>query len=84
MLPSLFAADNETRPWSALRAGLYGAGIGAVAALFKTFGPLREAGLSSSRVLEVAGVAAVFALLCAAAAVLRNFVTRRLIWPKRT
>jgi hypothetical protein len=32
--------------------------------------------------LEIAGVALAFALLCAAAAALRNFIARRLIWPE--
>jgi hypothetical protein len=29
---------------------------------------------------EIAGAAVVFALLCAAAAALRNFLARRLVW----
>jgi hypothetical protein len=52
-----------------------------VAALFKTFGPLNEAASTSTRVMEIAGVAVAFGLLCAGAAVLRNLVSRRLIWP---
>jgi hypothetical protein len=32
--------------------------------------------------LEIAGIALAFALLCAGAAALRNFIARRLIWPE--
>jgi len=34
----------------------------------------------SAALAEIAAVAACFALLCAVAALLRNFVARRLIW----
>ncbi len=69
------------------RAAAYGAGIGALAALFKIFGPLRAtAALANgpsdnlaANFLEIAGVALAFALLCAGAAALRNYIGRRLI-----
>jgi hypothetical protein len=86
MLPSLFASGDGARAWNVTRAAAYGAGVGAIAALFRTLGPLHEAGSASTRVstrvLEIAGIALVFALLCAAAASLRNFIARRLIWPE--
>jgi hypothetical protein len=82
MLPSLFASGDGARAWNVTRAAAYGAGVGAIAALFRTLGPLHEAGSAPTRVLEIAGVALAFALLCAAAAALRNFIARRLIWPE--
>ncbi len=82
MLPSLFASRNGTRAWNVTRAAAYGAGLGAVAALLRTLGPQHGAGSTSTHVLEIAGVAAAFAILCATAAALRNFIARRLIWPE--
>lgn len=79
-IPSLYFSGDGTRRWSITRAAAYGAGIGALAALFKTFGPLHEVGSISGRILEIGGVALAFALLCAAAAALRNFLVRRFIW----
>ena len=81
MLPSLFASEGVARAWSVPRAVAFGAGVGVVAALFKTNGPLHESASTSTRVMEIAGVAVAFGLLCAGAAVLRNLVARRLIWP---
>jgi hypothetical protein len=89
-LPSLYIAGNGARAWSIARAAAYGAGIGALAALLKAIGPLREAGLGTenlteklaSNFAEIAGVAIAFALLCVGAAALRNFIARRLIWPE--
>lgn len=75
-LPSFFVSADRARAWSVARAAAYGAGIGALAALFKTFGP-GHAG-SVTPVIEIAGAAAVFALLCAGAAALRNFILQRL------
>ncbi len=83
-LPSLFISGEYPRAWSTTRAGVYGAGIGALAALFKTFGPSHEAGSAPARFLEIVGAALAFALLCAGAAALRNFIARRLIeWEMR-
>ncbi len=80
-LPSLYLADGA-RPWSVARAAAYGGGIGAVAALFKTFGPGREVGLGAANFVEIAAVAFGFALLCSVAAILRNFIVRRLVSPR--
>ena len=59
----------------------YGAGIGALAALFKIFGPLQVGRSGANPVWDIAGAVFGFALLCAAAALLRNYLARRLIWP---
>jgi hypothetical protein len=80
-LPSFYVSGDRARAWSVGRAGAYGAGIGALAALFKTFGP-GHAVVVAAPALEVAGAAAFFALLCAGAAALRNFILRRLIRPE--
>jgi hypothetical protein len=82
MLPSLFVSGEKAQAWSVSRAVAYGAGIGALAALFRTFGPLHTAGLGANPVWEIAGAAFGFAFLCAGAAALRNIIARRLIWPK--
>jgi len=76
MLPSLFAAGRSAQAWSLTRAAAYGAGIGALAALFKTIGPHGAGVLASLREIAAAGLA--FALLCAGAAGLRNFIAQRL------
>ena len=81
MLPSLFVSADHARAWSVRRAALYGAALGALAALFKTLGPLHEAAPLSSRLGEIAGITLLFALLCAGAAVLRNVIVRRIVWP---
>jgi len=84
-LPSLYISKGEARVWSVLRAAGYGAAIGALAALFKSFGPLRESSGVFENLLahlpEVARATLAFALLCAGAAALRNFIAQRLIWP---
>jgi hypothetical protein len=82
--PSLRRSEPNTQPWSVGRAAAYGAFIGALAALFKSWAPLRLAAEIPSHDLaavaaEVAGAAISFALLCAAAAALRNFLARRLM-----
>lgn len=82
MLPSLFQSSENAQAWSVVHAAGYGAVIGALAALFKTLGPLHAANAGSSltgRAAEIAGAAVVFALLCAGAAALRNFLARRLV-----
>jgi len=86
-LPSFHPAEGAARAWSAARAAVYGSVIGALAALFKTLGPLREAGLGArssvetliANLPEIAAAALAFALLCAGAAALRNFIVRRLV-----
>jgi len=78
-LPSFFASGDSPRVWSVTRAAVYGAGIGAFAASFKTLGPRHEAGSAPAHLLEIAAAALAFALLCAAAAALHNFIARRRI-----
>jgi hypothetical protein len=78
MLPSLYASGDGARAWSLARAAAYGAGI---AALVKIFA-LRQGGAAAAQLWEVAEAAVAFALLCAGAAALRNFLARRLIWPQ--
>ena len=83
MLPSLFVSEGKAGAWSIARAAIYGGGIGALAGSFKAFGPFREVGAAGGSPLEITAVALAFALLCAGAAVLRNFIARQLIWPRR-
>ncbi len=59
------------------QAAACGAGIGALAGLFKTFGPLRDAAPDAFSFLQIAGATLAFALLCAGAAALRNSIARR-------
>jgi hypothetical protein len=90
MLPSLYMSGYKVRTWSVARAAAYGAGagIGALAALFKTLAPLhgalavgeRPAGHFLTSVPEIAGVALGFALLCTLATAVRNVIARRLVW----
>jgi hypothetical protein len=75
-LPSLFASADNARVWRIPRAATYGAGIGALAALFKAFGPMHGAGSAAAHVLEVGAAALAFALICAGAAALRNCLAR--------
>jgi hypothetical protein len=82
MLPSLFASGENARTWSVSRAAVYGAAVGAVAALFKILGPLHAPASAAARTLEIAGTALAFALLCAGAALARNLIARRFVWPK--
>jgi hypothetical protein len=83
-LPSLHRSETTVQQWSIGRAAAYGAFIGALAALFKAWAPLRLTaeiagrGLSAVAV-EVAGAAIGFALLCAAVVALRNFLARQLV-----
>jgi hypothetical protein len=82
MLPSLFASGENARTWSVSRAAVYGAAVGAVAALFKLLGPLHAPASAAAGTLEIAGAALAFALLCAGAALARNLIARRFVWPK--
>jgi hypothetical protein len=83
-LPSLYRSDDGFRPWRTTYAAACGAALGALAALFKTLAPLGGAGGGLSDrpagIAEIAAVALAFALLCAGAAMLRNFLARRLVW----
>jgi hypothetical protein len=84
IFPSLHRSESNAQPWSVARAAAYGACIGALAALFKAWAPLRltaeipSRGLSAVAV-EVAAAAIGFALLCAAAVAVRNFLARQLV-----
>lgn len=82
-LPSLFKSAETARAWNIAHAACYGAVIGALAALFKTLAPPGAGGGAANltdRLLQIALAALAFALLCAAAASLRNFIARRLVW----
>jgi hypothetical protein len=59
---------------------LYGSAIGVVAAGFRLMAPWGEPHSFFGSVEEMVGAALAFALLCGLAAVLRNFIARRLIW----
>jgi hypothetical protein len=89
MLPSFYLSNGKANTWSIGRAAVYGAGIGAVAALLRTLGPSHgpfAGSISSGGVLpilpEIAIAALGFGTLCAAAAMLRNFIAQKLIWPE--
>jgi hypothetical protein len=89
MLPSFYLSADKGQVWSVARGAVYGGCIGAIAAFFKVLGPLHEPFAASKRVdallmsaPEIAAAAVGFALLCAAAAALRNFLAQRLIWPQ--
>jgi hypothetical protein len=75
-LPSLYRGKENAQDWRVMRAAAYGAGIGVAAALFKMLGPTGERISSPARFLEVTEAALAFALLCAAAALLRNMLAR--------
>jgi hypothetical protein len=82
-LPSLFHSSEDDRAWNVERAAAYGAGIGGLAALFKTLGSLRATSAAVSfthSAAEIAGAAIMFALLCAGAAAVRNILARRFVW----
>jgi hypothetical protein len=81
MLPSLYKSNEPDRVWNVLHAAGYGAGIGVLAAIFKTLGPARAGrGVNLfGNLTEIVLAALAFALLCAAAAMLRNYLVRRLV-----
>jgi hypothetical protein len=80
-LLSFYKSPQSARPWNINRAAAYGALLGALAALFKTLGPLAPSGRSlTDNVLEIAAAALAFAVLCVVAAMLRNFVAQNLVW----
>jgi len=81
VLPSLFASKERAQPWNVPRAAAAGAAVGLAAALFRTLGPLHAHGFHTAAVVETVGAVVGFALLCAVAALLRNLVARKLIWP---
>lgn len=81
-LPSLFRSQDAARPWNVAYAALCGAGIGVLAGLLKIVNPFGRAAAENltNHLVDIALAALGFALLCAAAAALRNFIARRLIW----
>lgn len=81
-LPSLFRSQNAARPWNLAYAALCGGGFGALAGLLKTLNPFRPAPAENltNHLTDIALAALGFALLCVAAAALRNFIARHLIW----
>jgi hypothetical protein len=84
MLPSFYIPADRARSWSVVRAAALGAGIGLVASLFRTFGPLHGstgAGGVAASIPEIGAAVFGFAVLCAGASALRNLIARRLIWP---
>lgn len=81
LLPSFYRSGDSDRAWNVAHAACYGAVIGALAAMFKTLDPLgANAALNlSGNLTEIAVATLAFALLCAAAATLRNYLVRRLV-----
>jgi hypothetical protein len=79
-VPSLYPTTDSARPWNLARVAAYGAGIGAVAGLLKTFAMLHAGAAASGAVFEVLTASLAFALLCAGAAALRNYIARRVVW----
>ena len=82
MLPSFYLSPDKPQVWSVTRAAIYGAGIGLVAALVKTLRPSFIGTRAPASVMaswpEIAAATCAFALLCAAAALLRNLLLQRL------
>jgi len=70
--------QSDAAPWHAGRAAIYGAAIGAGAAAFKLLAPWSEPHSLAADGAELVGAALGFALLCGMAAILRNFIVRRL------
>ncbi len=79
-LPSLYVSGDKPQAWSIARAAAYGAVLGIAAGLLKTLGFTHQA--IATGIPEIVGAALGFALLCAGATALRNFIARRLIWPE--
>jgi hypothetical protein len=80
MLPSFYKSSYPDRAWNIMHAACYGAVIGALAAMFKTLGPLRAGAAFNlfGNLTEIILAALAFALLCVGAAALRNSIVRRL------
>jgi hypothetical protein len=80
LLPSLYIAADKA--WNVRRAAAYGAALGFAAAVFKTLGPFHRLGATVfGAVPEIVGATLGFAVLCAGASLLRNFITRKQIKP---
>ena len=78
-LPSLYPGEKGARDWRLARAAVYGGCIGLAAALFKMLGRACERTWTSATLLELGEAVVAFALLCAAAAFLRNLLVRRFV-----
>jgi hypothetical protein len=78
-LPSLYISEDKPREWSVARAATYGTALGAIAGLFKTLAYSHQH--IAIGFAEIVSAVLGFALLCAGATALRNFIARRLIWP---
>jgi hypothetical protein len=78
-LPSLYPGQKGARDWRLARSAVYGGCIGLAAALFKMLGPSGERTWTSATLLELGEAVVAFALLCAAAAFLRNLLVRRFV-----
>jgi hypothetical protein len=85
MLPSFYKSNETDRAWNIAHAACYGAVIGVLAALFKTLGPLRAGAAFNlfGNLTEIVMAALAFALLCVGAALLRNYLVRRLVQLER-
>jgi hypothetical protein len=87
-LPSFHRSENK-RAWSIPRAAGYGAVLGALAGLFRILAPFDRLGGAGpaagvdrmANAAEIVAATLGFALLCAGAAALRNFIARRLMGP---
>ena len=82
-LLSFFSSPDSEHTWSVARAAGYGAAIGVVASSLKAFAPsvgLGMAGHLTTSLVQIGVVTTAFAILCAALAMLRNFILRRLVW----
>jgi hypothetical protein len=64
--------------WNTMRATAYGGAIGLSAALVKSFAPWSDTQSGAAIAKELIGATLAFALLCGLAALLRNFIQRRL------
>jgi hypothetical protein len=84
-LPSLYRSQDAARAWNLTYAALCGGGLGLIAGLLKTFNPFRPAPAENlaDHLVDVALAAFGFAVLCTAAAALRNFIARHLVWHDR-
>lgn len=84
-LPSFYRSHDTSRPWNVAYAALCGAGIGAFAGLLKSVDPFRVVPSESltNHLTDIALAGLGFAVLCAVAAALRNFIARHLIWDGR-
>jgi hypothetical protein len=81
MLPSFYKSSDSDRAWNVAHAACYGAVIGMLAALFKTLGALRAGAAFNltGNLTEIVLAALAFTVLCVAAAMLRNYLVRRLV-----